>query len=50
MNAAERFLAASRSRNVDAAVSELADNVVMLNATNDEPVAVEMRLRRLFAP
>lgn len=38
MNAVERFLAAFRARNVDAASAELAPDVVMLNPATDEPV------------
>lgn len=38
MNAAERFLAASRAHDVAAAAAELAPDVVMLNPTSDEPV------------
>jgi hypothetical protein len=38
MNAAERFLAASRARNVDAATAELAANVVMLSPATDDPI------------
>lgn len=38
MNAVERFLAASRAHDVDAAAAELADDVVMLNPATDEPV------------
>ena len=39
MNAAERFFAASRSRNVDAAVAALAPDIVMLNPATDDPIA-----------
>jgi hypothetical protein len=39
MNAAERFMAASRARDVSAAVSELALDVVMLNPVTDDPVS-----------
>lgn len=38
MNAAERFLAASRAHDLDAAASELASHVVMLNPATDDPV------------
>jgi hypothetical protein len=38
VNAAERFLAASRARDVDAAAEQLADDVVMLNPATDDPV------------
>jgi len=38
VNAVERFLEASRARNVDAASAELAPDVVMLNPATDEPV------------
>jgi SnoaL-like domain len=38
MNAVERFLVASRARDVDAAVGELAPDVVMLNPATDDPV------------
>lgn len=38
MNAAERFLSASRAHDVDAAVSELAPDVVMRNPATDDPV------------
>ena len=38
VNAAERFLAASRARDVDAAAAELSPEVVMLNPANDDPV------------
>jgi len=38
MNAAERFLAASRAHDVEAAAAELAADVVMLNPASDEAV------------
>ena len=38
MNAAERLLAASRAHDVDAAASELAADVVMLNPATDDTV------------
>ncbi len=38
MNAVERFLEASRARNVNAASAELAPDVVMLNPATDDPV------------
>ena len=38
MNAVERFLRASRARDLDAAAAELADDVVMLNPASDDPV------------
>jgi len=38
MNAAERFLAASRARDVDAAAAELSPDVVMLNPATDDPL------------
>lgn len=38
VNAAERFFAASRARDVDAAAEQLADDVVMLNPAADDPV------------
>lgn len=38
VNAAERFFAASRAHDLDAAVSELAAEVVMLNPGTDDPV------------
>lgn len=38
VNGAERFLAASRARDVDAAAEQLAHNVVMLNPATDDPV------------
>lgn len=38
VNAAERFIAASRAHDVDAAAAELASDVVMLNPASDEPV------------
>jgi ketosteroid isomerase-like protein len=38
VNAAERFFAASHSRDVEAAASELAADVVMLNPATDDPV------------
>ncbi|MHB8491975.1 MAG: hypothetical protein ACYDA6_07180 [Solirubrobacteraceae bacterium] len=38
MNAVERFWAASRERDVDAAVVELAPDVVMFNPASDEPL------------
>lgn len=38
VNAAERFLVASRARDVDAAAAELSPDVVMLNPANDDPV------------
>ena len=37
-NAAERFLAASRAQDVEAAAAELADDVVMLNPATDDPI------------
>lgn len=39
MNAAERFIAASRARDHDAAVRELSPDVVMYNPATDEPIA-----------
>jgi limonene-1,2-epoxide hydrolase len=39
MNAAERFLAASRAHDVEAAAAELAPAVVMLNPASDEAVS-----------
>jgi len=39
MNAAERFLAASRAHDVEAAEAELAPAVVMLNPASDEAVS-----------
>jgi len=38
VNAAERFLGASRARDVDAAAAELSPDVVMLNPATDDPV------------
>jgi limonene-1,2-epoxide hydrolase len=38
MNAAERFLVASRAHDVEAAAAELAPDVIMLNPASDEPV------------
>jgi hypothetical protein len=38
MNAAERFLAASRAHDIDAAAAELAPDVVMLNPATDDLV------------
>jgi len=38
MNAAERFLAASRAQDVEAAIATLADDVVMRNPATDDPV------------
>jgi hypothetical protein len=38
VNAVERFFAASRAHDVDAAVSELAPDVVMLNPATDDPL------------
>lgn len=38
MNAAERFLQASRAHNVEAAATELAPDVVMLNPATDDQV------------
>jgi hypothetical protein len=38
MNAAERFVAASRRHDVAAAAAELADNVRMVNPATDDPV------------
>jgi hypothetical protein len=38
VNAAERFLAASRAHDVDAAAAELSPDVVMLNPATDDPV------------
>lgn len=38
MNAAERFLAASRAHDVKGAVAELAKDVVMLNPVTDDPL------------
>jgi hypothetical protein len=38
VNAAERFLAAARTHNVNAATAELAADVVMLNPATDDPV------------
>jgi hypothetical protein len=38
MNAAERFLAASRAHDVDAAAAELASGVRMFNPATDNPV------------
>jgi hypothetical protein len=38
VNAAERFLAASKMRNVKAATAELAVDVVMFNPATDDPV------------
>lgn len=39
MNAAERFFAASRAHDVEAAEAELAPDVVMLNPGSEEPVS-----------
>jgi hypothetical protein len=39
VNAAERFFAASRNRDLEAAASELAFDAVMLNPATDEPVS-----------
>jgi limonene-1,2-epoxide hydrolase len=39
MNAAERFLAASRANDVEAAAAELAPDVVMLNPATDEALS-----------
>lgn len=53
MNAAERFFAASRAHDVEAAAAELAPDVVMLKPTSDEPVngsdAVAAALQRVDA-
>jgi hypothetical protein len=50
VNAAERFLAASRARDVDAAAAELAKDVVMLNpATDDRLVGQEAVVAALRA-
>jgi limonene-1,2-epoxide hydrolase len=53
MNAAERFFAASRAHDIDAAASELTPHVVMLNPASDEPVlgreAVAAALRGVAA-
>ncbi len=53
VNAAERFLAASRAHDVDAAASELAADVVMLNPATDDRVvgqeAVAAGLRAVAA-
>lgn len=38
MNAAERYFAASRARDLDAALAELAPDVVMLNPASDDPL------------
>lgn len=38
VNAAERFLAASRSQDLDAGRAELAPDVVMLNPATDDPL------------
>jgi len=38
MNAAERFLSASRAHDVGAAAAELSADVVMLNPATDDPV------------
>ncbi len=38
VNAAERFLAASRARDVQGTVAELATDVVMLNPATDDPL------------
>lgn len=38
VNAAERFLAASRARDVVAAAEQMAPDIVMLNPATDEPV------------
>jgi hypothetical protein len=38
MHAAERFFAASRAHDVDAAIAELAADVVMLNPASDDPI------------
>lgn len=37
MNAIERFLAASRARDVDAAAAELAEDVMMSSPAGDQP-------------
>ena len=44
VNAAERFIAASRAHDLDAAVAELAPDVVMLNPASDEPIAGRERV------
>lgn len=53
MNAVERFLIASRAHDVDAAATELADDVVMLNPATDDPIvgkeAVSAALRAVEA-
>ena len=53
MNAVERFLAASRARDADAAAAELAPDVVMLNPATDDPIigkdAVAAALRAVEA-
>jgi hypothetical protein len=53
VNAVERFLAASRIRDPDAAAAELAPDVVMLNPATDDPVigkdAVAAALRAVEA-
>jgi hypothetical protein len=53
MNAAERFIAASRARDLGAAVRELAPDVVMRNPATDDPVvgsqAVAAALRAVEA-
>lgn len=38
MSAVERFVAASRAHDVDAAVAELAPDVVMLNPATNDPI------------
>lgn len=38
MNAAERFLDASRARDVEAAAEQMAPDIVMLNPATDDPV------------
>ena len=38
VNAAERFFAASRAGDVDAAIAELADDVILLTPRSDDPV------------
>ncbi len=53
MNAAERFLAASRAGDVQAAAEQLAFDVVMLNPATDDPIvgkgAVAAALRAVEA-
>lgn len=46
MNAAERFLAASRARDLDAAAAELAPDVVMLNPGNNDAVVGREQVAR----